>query len=93
MLPSKSRKVLVWVRIVLLELLDNILADIGVVLFYLLSPAWISDNSQSLCQRSHRDLHLQLVLWRDGMRLSPITQKLLDEAGDVPSCNGDMFDG
>ena len=38
MFAGKSGKVLVWVRVVLLELFDNILADIGVVLFDLLGP-------------------------------------------------------
>lgn len=37
MLASKSSEVLVWIGIILLELLDDILTNIGVVLFDLFS--------------------------------------------------------
>jgi hypothetical protein len=82
---GESSKVLVWVGVVLLELLDDILADVGVVLLDLfrttVSIALSSDN-----------LHSELVLWGDLSSLSTVSQELLHKAGDISSGDRDVLD-
>jgi hypothetical protein len=82
---SESSKVLVWVGIVLFELLDDILTDVGVVLLDLLrttiSTAFTGD-----------DLHSELVLWGDLSSLSTVSQELLHKAGNISSSNRNVLD-
>lgn len=85
MFTCESGKVLVWVGIVLLELLDDVLADVGVVFFDLLGTT--RQVRLLIC-----DLHSELVLWGDLRSLPSVSQKLLDKAGNVSSGNGDVFD-
>jgi len=84
-LAGEAGKVLVRVGVVFLELLDDILADIGVVLLDLLGPGTSAG--------SRRDLHSELVLGGDGGALASVSQQLLDKVGDVATGDGDVLDG
>ena len=85
MFTGKSGKVLVWVGVVFLELLDNVLTDIGVVLLDLLR------TTVSIAASSD-DLHSELVLWGNLSSLSTVSQELLDKAGDISSSDRDVID-
>jgi hypothetical protein len=82
---GESGKVLVWVGVVLFELLDDVLTDIGVVLLDLLRTIVSTAFTTN-------DLHSELVLWGDLSSLSTVPQELLDKAGDVSSSNRDVLD-
>jgi hypothetical protein len=82
---GESSKVLVWVRVVLLELLDDILTDVGVVLLDLL-------RTIVSIARSNDDSHSELVLWGDLSSLSTVSQELLHKAGNISSGDRDVLD-
>jgi hypothetical protein len=82
---GKSSKVLVWVGVVLFELLDDILTDVGVVLLDLL-------RTTVSITRSSENLHSELVLWGNLSSLSTVSQELLHEAGNISSGDRDVLD-
>jgi hypothetical protein len=83
--PGESGKVLVWVGVVLFELLDDILTDVGVVLLDLL-------RTTVSITRSSENLHSELVLWGNLSSLSTVSQELLHKAGNISSSDRDVLD-
>jgi hypothetical protein len=82
---GESGKVLVWVGVVLFELLDDILTDVGVVLLDLL-------RTTVSITRSSENLHSELVLWGNLSSLSTVSQELLHKAGNISSSDRDVLD-
>lgn len=85
MFSGESGKVLVWVGVVLFELLDDILTDVGVVLLDLL-------RTTVSITRSSENLHSELVLWGNLSSLSTVSQELLHKAGNISSSDRDVLD-
>lgn len=87
------RKVLVRIRVVLFDLLDDILTDVGVILLDFLGTVRIRVNgcARSLVHASHS--RPSLILCWDSGGLSSVSEKLKDKVGDVSTGDGDMFDG